>query len=444
MFDLKGSFSDSTPTTPIIFVLSPGADPISYLLALAKEKEMDTRLKMLSLGQGQGKIARELILNGRKNGDWVCLQNCHLAVSWMAPLEKIQEDQVPEETHPDYRMWLTSMPSTAFPVPVLQSSIKITNEPPKGLKANLLRTYNDISDKSYNECKKTGDFKLTIFSLAFFHAVILERRKYGAIGWNIPYEWMNSDFETSQMQLKNYLDEQPVIPFKTLNYLIAEVNYGGRVTDDKDVRLITALLLSYLNPDIMTGKYNFSSSGVYHQPTSLEMDSVKEYILGLPLEDDPEIYGLHRNANVTFQQKNVKEFFETLLSMQPRASGGLAKSGETPDEIGERMAKEIEARIPELLPLRKLEEPTSLDVFRYQEVERFNILISIIKRSLSDLQKAIKGTVVMSIQLENMFTSFLDKKVPEMWEKAAYPSLKPLGSWVNDFIDRMVFFREWI
>jgi dynein heavy chain len=53
---------------------------------------------------------------------------------------------------------------------------------------------------------------------------------------------------------------------------------------------------------------------------------------------------------------------------------------------------------------------------------------------LSDLQKAIKGTVVMSIQLENMFLSFLDKKVPEIWENAAYPSLKPLASWVNDFI----------
>jgi dynein heavy chain len=86
------------------------------------------------------------------------------------------------------------MPSTSFPVPVLQSSIKITNEPPKGLKANLLRTYNDISDKEYNDCSKPHEFKILVFSLAFFHAVILERRKYGAIGWNIPYEWMNSDF----------------------------------------------------------------------------------------------------------------------------------------------------------------------------------------------------------------------------------------------------------
>lgn len=82
-----------------------------------------------------------------------------------------------------------------------------------------------------------------------------------------------------------------------------------------------------------------------------------------------------------------------------------------------------------------------MDIFRLQEVERFNALITIIKKSLSELQKAIKGTVVMSIQLENMFDAFLDKKVPEMWEKAAYPSLKPLASWVNDFIERIIFFR---
>lgn len=98
---------------------------------------------------------------------------------------------------------------------------------------------------------------------------------------------MNSDFETSQMQLKMYLDEQPVIPFKTLNYLIAEINYGGRVTDDKDVRLITALLLSYLNPEAMNGGYSFSSSGIYHTPKNLDLSQVKDYISSLPLEDDP-------------------------------------------------------------------------------------------------------------------------------------------------------------
>ena len=76
------------------------------------------------------------------------------------------------------------------------------------------------------------------------------------------------------MQLRMYLDEQPTVPYKTLNYLIATINYGGRVTDDKDVRLITALLESYMNPKIMEGKYSFSSSGVYHSPVELEYDKV--------------------------------------------------------------------------------------------------------------------------------------------------------------------------
>jgi dynein heavy chain len=79
------------------------------------------------------------------------------------------------------------------------------------------------------------------------------------------------------------------------------------------------------------------------------------------------------------------------------------------------MAKEIESRMPDAIEVKRIENPNSLDIFRMQEVERFNVLIKVMKKSLSDLQKAIKGTVVMSITLENMFLSFLDKKVPEIW-----------------------------
>lgn len=275
IFDPKASFEDSTCTTPLIFVLSPGADPIVYLMDLAKEKDMESRLKMLSLGQGQGEIAADWIKAGRRKGDWVCLQNCHLAVSWLSKLERIQESQVESETHSEYRLWLTSMPTKAFPVSILQSGIKMTNEPPKGLKANLGRTFNEIKEKDYESCEKPVEYKKLLFSLAFFHAVILERRKFGAIGWNIPYEWMNSDFETCQLQLKMYLDEQPEIPYKALNVLLAEINYGGRVTDDKDMRLIKALLSKYFTPKVMQDKYFFATSETYHTPYELSLDNVK-------------------------------------------------------------------------------------------------------------------------------------------------------------------------
>lgn len=149
-FDLGASFADSSSYTPIIFVLSPGADPMANLQNFAKEKEMDGgRFKSISLGQGQGERAKNLIQSGWLNGDWVCLVNCHLAETWMSSLEQIQENQT-EDMHPDYRLWLTSMPSKKFPVSVLQSGIKLTNEPPRGIRANTTGTYLDTDEKWYS------------------------------------------------------------------------------------------------------------------------------------------------------------------------------------------------------------------------------------------------------------------------------------------------------
>jgi dynein heavy chain len=125
----------------------------------------------------------------------------------MPELEKIQELQDENTMHPDYRLWLTSMPSKDFPVPVLQMGIKLTNEPPRGLKANLKRTYQDIKPDEFEGSSKPKEFKKLLFALSYFHAAILERRKYGAIGWNIPYEWMTADFQTSMRQVRMYLDE---------------------------------------------------------------------------------------------------------------------------------------------------------------------------------------------------------------------------------------------
>jgi len=90
---------------------------------------------------------------------------------------------------------------------VLQGGLKLTNEPPKGLRANMTRSLVDVGEERYESCVKPREYKKLLFALAYFHAAILERRKYGAIGWNIAYEWMNSDFNTSELNLFMYLNE---------------------------------------------------------------------------------------------------------------------------------------------------------------------------------------------------------------------------------------------
>lgn len=216
--------ADTNYMTPLIFILSTGADPTTQLLKFADAKGFGDKLFPISLGQGQEKKADNLIETATKQGNWVLLQNCHLASNYMDALEKnvlgFQERKLQEnpgdpmyekpgntDIHPDFRLYITSMPCSFFPVFVLQNSVKLTTEPPRGVKANMKRTYNEFSNDFLDSCKKAQQWRKLVFGLSFFHASIQERRKYGPLGWNILYEFNDSDLETSLTMLKMFLED---------------------------------------------------------------------------------------------------------------------------------------------------------------------------------------------------------------------------------------------
>uniref|UniRef100_A0A3P8VN13 Dynein axonemal heavy chain 2 n=1 Tax=Cynoglossus semilaevis TaxID=244447 RepID=A0A3P8VN13_CYNSE len=447
VLDMKAQVvEESTCRTPLIFVLSPGVDPTAALLQLAETCDMSKHFHALSLGQGQAPIAKSMIEEGVKN-HWVFLANCHLSLSWMPELDKLVEQLQVQEPHSDFRLWLSSSPHPGFPITILQAGIKMTTEPPKGVKANMKRLYQLVPEAQFNRCSRPLFYRKLLFSLCFFHSILLERKKFLQLGWNIVYGFNDSDFEVSENLLSLYLDEYEEIPWDALKYLIAGVNYGGHVTDEWDRRLLTTYINDYFCDAAVTQPFFLSSLTSYYIPSDGAQSSYKDFISTLPSTEHPEVFGQHPNADIASQIAETRTLFDTLLSLQPQVSSTTA-AGRAPsreDKVLELLA-EVRGKIPALIDYKMTqtlfqENPSPLDVVLLQEIHRYNSLLDTIL-SLAELEKGIKGLVVMSPSLEETFHCIHEARVPPLWEKT-YPSSKPLAAWTRDLCQRVDQFARW-
>jgi len=462
-FDLEAAYKGSSAFTPIIFIL-PGADPLVTLQSFAQNKAKVDTMKIVSLGQDQGPFAIRLIKEAKKFGNWVLLQNCHLAPSFMPTLEKICDDlqskSSKDQVNRSFRLWLTSYASEYFPVSVLQHSIKLTNEVSKGNKGNLL---NSFLTHPIKELYNTGDFafKRTALSLCFFHTLIQERSSFGSLGWNIPYRFNQSDMLISVKQLHEFLQEDVESGLKLLRYLIGECNYGGRVTDDKDRRLLKELVNDFFSIKQFEVAYCLYGLPEYTFPDSgSTYDEYYEYLVKkIPDEQPAELYGLHENAFIT---RNLKEYGSLLSSLQKVGDSHLInKKLYLNNQIDDtsiikpfkhaELLNQILSKLPEdlfdLEDIAKRYPPlyeNSMNAVLTQELNRFNILLMTIKSSLEKLLSALKGESLMSFEIEEINEALAINKVPDQWLAKSYPSLKPFLGYLADLHVRLSFFNDWV
>lgn len=252
------SFQESGPAVPIFFILSPGVDPLKDVELLGKSIGFSTdmgNLHNISLGQGQEIVAEEALDKGALEGHWVILQNVHLVAKWLASLEKKLE-QYSDKSHDNYRVFLSAEPAGnpeyhIIPQGILENAIKITNEPPTGMHANLHKALDNFNQETLEKCTKESEFKPILFSLCYFHAVVTERRKFGAQGWNRTYPFNVGDLTICVDVLFNYLEANAKVPWEDLRYLFGEIMYGGHITDDWDRTLCRTYLQEYMQPELV-------------------------------------------------------------------------------------------------------------------------------------------------------------------------------------------------
>ena len=191
--NLKKLYSTETgPSEPILLILS-GADPSQELQELAEEIVGTDNYNQVAMGQGQSDIALQLLHECANSGKWLCLKNIHLVTPWLSILEKELNSLEP---HENFRLWLTTEPHIKFPPILLQNSLKITYEAPPGIKRNLQRTYESWTEEYVEEGKSVNRAQ-ALFVMAWFHAVVQERRVYIPQGWSKMYEFSMSDLRAA-------------------------------------------------------------------------------------------------------------------------------------------------------------------------------------------------------------------------------------------------------
>ncbi|CAE7646120.1 DNAH5, partial [Symbiodinium microadriaticum] len=331
---------------------------------------------------------------------------------------------------PDFRLFLTTDPHPHFPIGLLQMATKVTNEPPKGLKAGLQRSYTVIVDQDRIDRIETPTWRTLLFALCFTHSVVQERRKFGPLGWCVPYEFNDGDLNATIAFLEKHL-EQSALSWSTLQYMVGEVQYGGRITDDLDRRLFVAYTEAWLSPVTLTPNFSFNPENplskmpgnfMYKISDYLEIDDYHSYIQKFPEADPPEVLGLHPNADLTFRFKEVNQLLDTILETQPKQSGAVG-GGKTREEIVLAKCDELMSIIPADYIEDSYEESIAsmggydipLNIFLFQEVQRLQMAIEKVRSTLMIVMQAINGDVVVTAEIMDSINAVFDARVPRLW-----------------------------
>ena len=451
-------------TTPVIYLLSAGADPTDAIETLARRKRKG--IECVSMGEGQDVVAQRAIDAATANGSWVLLQNCHLGLSFVDTLETsmLRLKNPDSNCSSDFRLFVTTEPTPKFAIGLLLISSKVTNEPPKGLRAGLQRAYTVIVDQDRVDRIETPVWRTLLYTLCFTHCSVQERRKFGPLGWCIPYEFNDGDLNASISFLEKHL-EFASLSWSTLQFMVGEVQYGGRITDDMDRRLFNGYMEAWFSANTLAPTFSFnpdrpinksSDTFQYRIHDYTDVGDYLKFIENFPDIDSPEIFGMHPNADLTFRFKEASFLLNTILETQPKQSDGsvggmtredavLAKcqslmdslpAGFTEDELTEKVVN-----------LGGYEQP--LNIFLYQEVQRLQATITRVRTALTLTSQAIRGEVVVTAEVMRNIDALFNARVPSLWlyspagDELSWQAPN-LGMWFGGLLTREVQYRSWL
>lgn len=479
-FDVASMMSETRASSPIFFILFPGYSPSTEIEQYGKKAGMtveNSKLTLISMGQGQEGPAEATLEQYMKQGGWVFLDNVHLMQGWIPRLERKLE-QAQENAHPDFRCFFSAEPingapqAKIIPESILQTSIKISNEPPSDMKSNMRRAFSAFTQDQLNRAStpaKQTAFKSILFGLCFYHSLLLGRKKFGVgiglgsgsgLGFCRGYSFNMGDLTTCGDVLYNYLEAYEFIPWDDLRYMFGEVFYGGHITDGMDRRCCMTYLEVLIRDQILPEGHledpeswkspTLELAPGFKAPMPRDYHQMRNYIeTALPAES-PVVYGLHPNAELALLTSEGETLFRTVVDVSGGGGSGSSSSGnDHQSNIRTRLGSYMESLPPSLNLIEieaGLKEKTPFIVVALQEASRMNALLEEMKRSMEELQLGLDGALNMNDKMEALARGIESNSVPLLWMSQMSTRVQEVYSlsvWYQDVLKRYEQIERW-
>eukprot|EP00698_Gefionella_okellyi_P019038 TRINITY_DN5781_c1_g2_i1.p1 TRINITY_DN5781_c1_g2~~TRINITY_DN5781_c1_g2_i1.p1 ORF type:complete len:3148 (-),score=914.00 TRINITY_DN5781_c1_g2_i1:20-9082(-) len=434
---------------PILLIATAGADPTNEVVEVANKVVGRENYDQVAMGQGQQDVALRLLLEAARNGRWLVLKNLHLVTSWLPTLEKELNALRP---HKNFRLWLTTEPHNKFTSILLQSSLKVTFEAPPGVKRNLQRTYESWQPKDISS--GTPLRAQLLFALAWFHAIVQERRTYMPQGWTKFYEFSFGDARAGADVIDRVTAGGAVPDWPTIHGLLENAIYGGRVDNNNDLRVLATYIAQFFNSDVVAVPGGRAPSKRLYKdiamPTSANHQDYMKLINTLPSHDSPSLFTLPANIDRVVQRAQSNGVIAQLKQLSaPMVGAGTAfVREEWTDQLRPIVGlwKQLISQT-DMLKARPEPIPDGIDpvqLFVHKEYRVGWELMRDVNTSLSALLEVAKGAALLTAETQRTHASIVAGTVPDKWADKWDGGPSDVYAFLRSLVPRAIALSQWV
>ncbi|KAL9938803.1 hypothetical protein V8E36_002522 [Tilletia maclaganii] len=459
-YDLQALVSDEiSASTPVALCSVPGFDAAYRVDNLVKIT--NSRCTSVAMGSQEGfTLADQAITNAARSGAWVLLKNVHLAPSWLSQLEKKMLSLNPNRA---FRLFLTCETNPVIPVNFLRASRILMNEPPPGLKANMLDSLRGLAPSRLQ--KGPAEIGRLYFLLAFFHATLTERLRYTPLGWSKPFEFNDSDAETAVETIEAWVSriakgraniDPATIPWDALRSLLKQSIYGGKIDNDPDQRLLDSFVDSLFTPNAYESGFALvkDDEKPLLAPEGSKMEHFIEWVQALPDQQPPQWLGLPPTAERVIASAQGVALLNKLVRMRQLADDDETVIGTSDEAANEKQAhaqpawmkalkqnaEEWLKTLPDSLSSLKMDAESmtnSLHRFWSREVRSGQSLLKTVQDDLKEVIAVCTGEARQTNHNRLLLNDLPKGTIPTSWRRYAVPKSMPLGLWIADLAQRL-------